>query len=78
MLLMVQDLNREQLDELKTAYFWQDETHDILPDDITFPEQIPDDIILEHYDGICFVLDDFFCTAENDNFENCGAAYQDI
>lgn len=30
MLLMVQDLNREQLDELKTAYFWQDETQDIL------------------------------------------------
>ena len=45
MLLMVQDLNREQLDELKTSYFWQDETQDILPDDITFPEQIPDDII---------------------------------
>lgn len=25
-MLMVQDLNREQLDELKTSYFWQDET----------------------------------------------------
>lgn len=66
MLLMVQDLNREQLDELKTAYFWQDETQDILPDDITFPEQIPDDIILEHYDGVCFEPDDFCCTAGQD------------
>lgn len=66
MLLMVQDLNREQLDELKTAYFWQDETQDILPDDITFPEQIPDEIILEHYDGICFSPDDFCCTAGQD------------
>lgn len=66
MLIMVQDLNREQLDELKTAYFWQDETQDILPDDITFPEQIPDDIIFEHYDGVCFVPDDFCCTAGQD------------
>lgn len=57
-MLMVQDLNREQLDELKTSYFWQDETQDILPDDITFPEQIPDDIIFEHYDGVCFASDE--------------------
>ena len=44
----------------------QDETQDILPDDITFPEQIPDDIIFEHYDGVCFVPDDFCCTAGQD------------
>ena len=59
--MVVQDLTREQMDELKTAYFWQEETQDILPDDITSPEQIPDDIIIEHYSGICFVNDDFFC-----------------
>ena len=57
-----QDLTREQMDELKEAYFWQEETQDILPDDITSPEQIPDDIIIEHYSGVCFVNDDFFCT----------------
>ena len=39
---------------------------DNLLDDITFPEQIPDDIIFEHYDGVCFVPDDFCCTAGQD------------
>ena len=58
----VRDLTREQLDELKEAYFWQDETQDILPDNIVYPTQIPDDVIFEHYSGICFVKDDFWCT----------------
>lgn len=43
---MVQDLTREQLDELKYNFFWQDETQDILEGEYTFPEQIPDEIIL--------------------------------
>lgn len=58
---MVRDLNREQLDELKTSFFWQDETQDILEGAYTSPEQIPDDVIFEHYEGVCFVDDDFFC-----------------
>lgn len=58
--MTVQDLNRAQLDELKTAYFWSDETQDIIPDDITSPEQIPDEIIFNYYDRVCFVDDDFF------------------
>lgn len=74
----VYDLTREQLEELKNSFFWQDETQDILEGAYTSPEEIPDYIIFEHYDGICFTDDDFFCTAENGNFENCGAAYQDI
>ncbi len=64
--MVVQDLTREQMDELKAAYFWQEETQDILSDDITSPEQIPDDIIIEHYSGVCFVNDDFFCTMEKE------------
>lgn len=32
--------------------------------DITDPEQIPDDIIQEHYSGVSFVDDDFFCNME--------------
>ena len=62
--MLVQDLNREQLEELKTSYFWLDDTQDILPDDILSPEEIPDDIILEHYSGICFANDDFYCSTE--------------
>lgn len=61
--MLVQDLSREQLNELKNSFFWQDETQDILEDVYTSPEQIPDDIIFEHYNGVCFVDDDFFCSA---------------
>lgn len=75
---MVQDLTREQLNELKNTFFWQDETQDILEGAFTSPEEIPDCIIFEHYDGIYFTDDDFFCTAENGNFENCGAVYQSV
>ncbi len=63
--MVVQDLTREQMDKLKAAYFWQEETQDVLPDDIII-EQIPDDIIIEHYSGVCFVNDDFFCTMEEE------------
>lgn len=58
-MMTVRDLNQIQLDELKTAYFWGDETQDILPDDVISPDQIPDEIIFDYYDGVCFVDDDF-------------------
>lgn len=61
-LLTVYDLSREQLEELKAAYFWDDDTQDILPDDIIYPEQIPDGIIFDHYAEICFSPDDFSCS----------------
>lgn len=60
---MVQDLNREELDELKESYFDQltEEDEEICGDDIMSFEQIPDSVIFEHYDGITFMEDDFFC-----------------
>ena len=62
----VRDLTTEQLQELKEAYFWQEETQDILGDDITFPEQIPDDVIFQYYEDVVFVDDDFVCTMQED------------
>ena len=62
----VRDLTREQLQELKEAYFWQEETRDILGDDITSPEEIPDDVIFQYYEDVVFVNDDFICTAQED------------
>lgn len=50
----VRELRRDQLEELQEAYFWTVEN------EYTFPHEIPDSIILEYYDGICFVDDDFF------------------
>lgn len=62
----VRDLTKEQLQELKEAYFWQEETQDILGDDITSPDEIPDDVIFQHYEGVDFVNDDFICTMQED------------
>lgn len=61
--MTVHELNRDQLDQLKNALFWSDdpETAEILDDDIIVPEQIPDDIVFQHFAGISFVEDDFFC-----------------
>lgn len=68
MYMSVYDLSREQLDELKAAYFWNPDTQetiyggDGLP--VLFPGDIPDDVIFREYDGSSVVPDDFFCTAE--------------
>ena len=69
----VYDLNDEELLELKYAY------QDLLQytddaDTFRFPEEIPDAVVLEHYDGILFTDGDFFCNCGMDA-ENCGAAY---
>lgn len=63
----VHDLTRDELNELKEAYFWQDETQDILEGAFTSPEQIPDSIIFEHYEDLCFVDEDFFCNIGYNN-----------
>lgn len=61
--MTVRDLSHDQLSELKSAFFWDDETQDILPETIAVPEEIPDEIIFDHYEGVCFVDDDFCCSA---------------
>lgn len=58
---MVQDLSRDELNELKFNFFYQDETQDINEGTFSTPEDISDEIIFEHYDGVCFVEEDFFC-----------------
>lgn len=75
---MVQDLSRDELNELKSSFFYQDETQDINEGTFSTPEDIPDEIIFEHYDGVCFVEEDFFCNIKDGNYENCGGAYQGI
>lgn len=75
---MVQDLSRAELNELKSSFFYQDETQNINEGTFSTPEDIPDKIIFEHYDGVCFVEEDFFCNIKDGNYENCGGAYQGI
>lgn len=64
--MTVYDLNREQLNELKQSYSVQ------LEDcgdgnsyyELIKAEDIPDEIIFNHYDGIIFSDDDFFCSCD--------------
>lgn len=65
--MTVRELNREQLDELKVSYvFDQFDKNGECPacSDILNATKISDKIIFEAYDGIAFVEDDFFCGKE--------------
>ena len=66
--MSVYELSREQLDELKEAYYVElsdsGEADEVLDGiGLLNTNEIPDDIIFTHYDGVCFTCDDFFCTA---------------
>ena len=66
--MTVRELNREQLNELKSAYYYSDDydakivLENGLP--ILFTGDIPDRVIFAVYDGINFTEDDFFCGKE--------------
>lgn len=57
------DLTPEEKAELKSSYFYQlqDDDPEVLGDEIQSPDQIPDDAVENHYDGVLFSEDDFFC-----------------
>lgn len=67
----VYELNRDQLDELKSNYFWSEDfpgcvyphwqTGELVP--VLFPLDIPDNVIFDRFNGVSFVNDDFSCTA---------------
>ena len=72
----VKELTREQLVELKQHYMAElvnegtfaevmnrDYDEPSYSDLANADEIISDDFIFEHYDGVDFVTDDFFCTA---------------
>ena len=52
----VTELNRDQLNELKTTYLYDVEN------DYSCIGEIPDAVIFEHFGGISFVPDDFGST----------------
>lgn len=60
----VQDLSRNELNELKRYLFSS--------------EDVSDEIIFEYYDGIYFIDQDFLCNIKDGNYENCRAAYQNL
>jgi len=62
----VYELSRDQFDELKSNFFWGEDTPEELKRDLLgrpalFPGDISDDIICKQYEDISFVDDDFCC-----------------
>lgn len=66
--MTVQELSREQLNELKWAYYYSDDYDPKIVGDnglpVLFAGDIPDRIIFEVYGGIHFVSEDFSCSKE--------------
>lgn len=58
--MLVYDLNHDELGELKEELYWEYVYEEIgVPWDL--PHDIPDEVVFEKFDGICFTKDDFFC-----------------
>lgn len=53
--MTVQELNKDELEELKWAYFYEE------PNDFDYPNEIPNEVIFEHFGHISFVEEDFSC-----------------
>lgn len=58
----VYDLTSKELNELREAYFEQPDSENIFEE----IENITDDILFEHYDGVLFTDEDFFCNEINE------------
>lgn len=64
-IMTVRDLNKEQLDELKQTYTTQliETDEEVIGyEGLTNTTDIPDEVIFNHYNGIIFSEDDFFCS----------------
>ena len=59
----VTQLTRDQLEELKETFFYENWDQPVTLA-YTYPAEIPDATIFEHYAGVLFVDADFFCTME--------------
>ena len=72
--MTVYELNKYELEELKETYFYDNNGDCQLY--YEFWQDIPDFVIIDWYSGVEFVKEAFFCNIKDNNFENCGAAYQ--
>ena len=62
--MTVRELSGDQLNELKQTYAAQlaETGEEINYRELVEAIEIPDDVIFNHYDGILFTDDDFFCS----------------
>ena len=66
---VIQDLTRDELDELKLSYLMVLENDTEYPALLPDPDDIPDEALFEYYDGMMFSEDDFFCNLEKKETE---------
>ena len=63
--MTVKELTRDELDELKSNYYYSDDYDTNIVGEnglpILFPGDIPNRIMFALYDGTEFVKEDFFC-----------------
>ena len=61
--MSVSELNQEELEELRESYFQQllETTGDEVLQGITNSNEIPFTNVIQHYEGVYFVKEDFFC-----------------
>lgn len=63
--MTVKELNQNEFYELKSAYFYSDNYNENIAQKngtrAIFPEDIPNEIIFDAFQGIDFVKEDFFC-----------------
>lgn len=59
----VENCTPDQLDELRAAYFWADDTDPATLEGIYFPGDVPNWLLYQQYARILFTNDDFCCTA---------------
>lgn len=62
--MRVTELNRDELDELKQSYAGE-RNNNISYGELADALDIPDDVIFDHFDGIEFTENDFFCNMYN-------------
>ena len=54
MIRVVQDLTRDELDQLKLSYLSIMENDTEFPELLLEPEDIPDEVLFRYYDGVTF------------------------
>jgi len=61
--MTTEELSTEQLDELRDTYYHQlvDTGED---EELTGSIDIPNDVLFNHYAGVSFTKDDFFCSMD--------------
>ena len=66
---VIQDLTRDELDELKLSYLMVLENDTEYPVLLPDPDNIPDEALFEYYDVMVFSEDDFCCNLEKKETE---------